>query len=434
MGGTLINYPGDCGTPTADLLTVKLMFNIIISTPNAKFMTIDIKDLYLMTPMERFEYFRMKLDLFPQDIIEEYGLNNKVDADGNVLCEVRRGMYGLPQVGIIAQELLTTRLHQAGYRQSKVTPGYWRHEWHPISFTLVVDDFGVKYINKTDVDHLISVLSQEYEIDTDWDGTRYVGLTLDWDYKLRKVHLSMPGYIEKALIRFGHIPPDKPQLQPHPHTVSTYVETIQHAKHIDQSPKATKEQQKYIQQVIGVLLYYGQAVDSTILVALSSLASAQAAPTEYTMELIKWLLDYVATNPEAILTYESSDMILAVHSNASYLSKANVRSRVGGHFFCSSDVSDPPNNGAVLNISKILKAVMSSAAEAELGALYINANEAVPMRQLLTEMGHKQPKTPIQTDNTTAYGVVNHNIQPRHIKAMDMRFHWLRWIENDGVA
>jgi hypothetical protein len=109
-------------------------------------------------------------------------------------------MYGLPQAGIIAQELLTTQLHQAGYRQSKVTPRYWRHEWRPISFTLVVDDFGVKYINKTDVNHLISVLSKDYKIDTEWDETRYLGLALDWDYKLRQVHLSMPGYIEKALI------------------------------------------------------------------------------------------------------------------------------------------------------------------------------------------------------------------------------------------
>jgi hypothetical protein len=284
----------------------------------------------------------------------------------------------------------------------------------------------VKYINKTKVNHLTSVLSQDYKIDTDWDGTRYLGLTLDWDYKLRKVHLSILGFIEKALIRFGHTPPDKPQLQPHPHTVSTYGATIQYAKHINQSSKATKEQQKYIQQVIGVLLYYGRAVDSTILVTLSSLASAQAAPTEYTMELIKWLLDYIATNPEAILTYKSSDMILAVHSDASYLSKANARSRVGGHFFCSTNVSDPPNNGAVLNISKIPKAIMSSAAKAELEALYINVNKAVPMHQILAEIGHKQPKTPIQTDNTTACGVVNHNIQPQRTKALDMRFHWLR--------
>ena len=77
------------------------------------------------------------------------------------MCEVRRGMYGLPQAGIIAQNLLTKRLHKAGYSQSKVTPGYWRHSWRPISFSLVVDDFGVKYINKEDVEHLISVLIQD---------------------------------------------------------------------------------------------------------------------------------------------------------------------------------------------------------------------------------------------------------------------------------
>jgi hypothetical protein len=105
--------------------------------------------------------------------------------------------------------------------------------------------------------------------------------------------------------------------------------------------------------------------------------------------LAKWLLDYAATNPNAILTYKKSDMVLAVHSDASYLSEPSTRSRVGGHFFCSTNADDPPNNGAVLNISKILKAVMSSAAKAELGALYINTREAIPMRHLLEEMGHK---------------------------------------------
>jgi hypothetical protein len=102
MGGNLINYPDDCGTPTADLLTVKLMFNSVISMPNAKFMMINIKDFYLMTQMDQYEYFGMKLELFPPDIIDKYRLNNKVDANGNVFCEVQRGMYGLPQAGIIA--------------------------------------------------------------------------------------------------------------------------------------------------------------------------------------------------------------------------------------------------------------------------------------------------------------------------------------------
>jgi hypothetical protein len=145
------------------------------------------------------------------------------------------------------------------------------------------------------MEHLISVLQQDYEVDTDWDGTQYLGLTLHWDYKYRKVHLSMPGYIEKAAIRFGHKSPNKTQWQPRPHSIPTYGATIQYAKHTDQSRPATKDEQKYICQVIGVLLYYGRAVDSTLLVALSSLASVQSAPTAYTLELLKWLLNYAVT-------------------------------------------------------------------------------------------------------------------------------------------
>jgi hypothetical protein len=115
MGRNLINYPDDCGTPTANLLTVKIVFNSVISTPIAKFMMIDIKDFYLMTPMDQCKYFRMRLELFPSDIIDKYGLRDKVDADGNVFCKVRRRMYGLPQAGIIAQDLLTKQLNKAGY-------------------------------------------------------------------------------------------------------------------------------------------------------------------------------------------------------------------------------------------------------------------------------------------------------------------------------
>ncbi len=426
MGGNLVNYPDDCGTPTADIITVKILLNSIVSTLNAKFMTIDLKDFYLMTPMSRYEYFRMKLDLFPEDIIDEYNLKDIVDADGNIFCEVRRGMYGLPQAGIIAQELLEKRLHIAGYSQSKLTPGYWTHAWRPISFTLVVDDFGVKYINKDDVHHLLEILKKDYTCDTDWEGTRYLGLTLDWDYKNGNVHLSMPGYIAKALARFGHENPAKPQHQPHQHTIPTYGATVQYAKPTDTSSPLSKDDKKYIQQVIGTLLYYGRAVDATILVALSSLASAQSTPTEDTMQRTRHLLDYVATHPDAIVSYAKSNMILSVHSDASYLSEPKARSRAGGHFFLSDGTDESPNNGAILNTSQIIKSVMSSAAEAELGALYINAREAVPCRTFLEELGHTQPPTPIQTDNSTALGVVTNNILPRRLKAMDMRYWWLR--------
>ena len=92
----------------------------------------------------------------------------------------------------------------------------------------------------------------------------------------------------------------------------------------------------------------------------------------------------------------------------------------------------PRNNGAVLNISQIIKAVMSSAAEAELGALFINAKTAVSMRQTLVELGHPQPLTPMQTDNSTANALLTNKIMPKALKAMDMRFHWLRCRNTQG--
>jgi hypothetical protein len=154
------------------------------------------------------------------------------------------------------------------------------------------------------------------------DGTCYLGLTLDGDYAKSEVHLSIPGCIEKALVRFRHSHPTEPQDQPHPHTTPSYGTTIQYAKPLDETLPATKDDQKLICQVVGVLLYYARAVDSMLLVALSSLASAQTAPTQHTMTLVRWLLDYVATNLDAILTYKKSNMVLAVHSDASYLSEA----------------------------------------------------------------------------------------------------------------
>jgi hypothetical protein len=129
---------------------------------------------------------------------------------------------------------------------------------------------------------------------------------------------------------------------------------------------------------------------------------------------------------EAVLSYHASNMVLAVHSNASYLSKPKTQSRAGGHFFLPSDTTVPPNNGAILNIAHIIKNVMSSATEAELAGLYIMARKVVYIRIILEELGHIQPPTPLQTDNAMADGVINGKVQPKQTKGMGMRFHWLR--------
>ncbi len=426
VGGDRINYPGEVATPTADMLVAKLLFNSVVSTDKAKFMTMDISNFYLMTPLKRPEYIRMKLSDIPLEIIEEYKLREKVTPDGSIYIVANKGMYGLPQAGLLANELLEKRLNENGYFQSKLVPGLWRHKWRPIQFTLVVDDFGVKYVGKEHALHLKHTLEQHYKVTNDWTGTRYIGITLDWDYVNRKVHLSMPNYVSKALKQFQHIRKPKPQHAPYPCAKINYGAKKQYATQVSQAPPLDKQGKKFIQQVCGKFLFLGRAVDPTLLCPISAIASQSANPTEDTMKQTVQLLDYLATQEEAVLTYHASDMKLAVHSDASYLSEPKARSRAGGHFFLSNGADIPTNNGAVLNIAHIIKHVMSSATKAELAALYIMAREAVYIRIILEEMGHKQPPTPLQTDNSMADGVVNGKIQPKRTKAMDMRFHWLR--------
>jgi hypothetical protein len=217
VGGNKINYPGEVATPTAEMLAAKILFNSVVSTPGAKFMTMDVSNFYLMTPLKRPEYIRVRLVDLPDEIINEYKLPDKVTKNGSIYLEVTKGMYGLPQAGLLANELLEKRLNKHGYYQSKLVLGLWKHESRPIQFTLVVDDFGVKYIGRENTEHLKSVLEQHYKVTTDWSGERYIGLHLKWDYTKRQVHLYMPGYIKKALLQFQHVLTKK-QNQPFPHT------------------------------------------------------------------------------------------------------------------------------------------------------------------------------------------------------------------------
>eukprot|EP00804_Cyclotella_cryptica_P024442 CCRYP_019261-RA/>CCRYP_019261-RA protein AED:0.29 eAED:0.18 QI:0/0/0/1/0.33/0.25/4/0/786 len=174
VGGNLIDYPR------------------IISTPNARYLTADLKLFYLTAPLDRYEYMRIPLKLIPTHIIEQYNLRSKAK-NGFVYMEIRRAMYGLPQAGVLANKLLQQRLAKHGYYEVAHTPGLWKHISLPISFTLVVDDFGIKYVGKEHADHLRNALKQHYTIDIDWTGSLYCGIALKWDYHNKTVDISMPG-------------------------------------------------------------------------------------------------------------------------------------------------------------------------------------------------------------------------------------------------
>ncbi|KAL7485386.1 hypothetical protein ACHAW6_010987 [Cyclotella cf. meneghiniana] len=99
-----------------------------------------------------------------------------------VFIKVNNGMYGLPQAGLITNELIEKHIIQKGYFQSKVMPGLWKHKMLPIQFTLVVDVFGIKYVGKEHAKHLLTTLEEHYKVTTDWTGTGYIGIQLQWDY------------------------------------------------------------------------------------------------------------------------------------------------------------------------------------------------------------------------------------------------------------
>ena len=125
-------------------------------------------------------------------------------------------------------------------------------------------------------------------------------------------------------------------------------------------------------------------------------------------------------------------MILTAHSDAAYLNASKACSRAGAHIMLSEDNPIPSYNGPILTLAQIIKFVASSAAEAELAGLYICAKEMVPLHNSLVEMGWPQPKSPIQTNNTTALGVANKTIITKKMKSMDMRLWWLRCRESQG--
>jgi hypothetical protein len=238
--------------------------------------------------------------------------------------------------------------------------------------------------------------------------------TLSWnEYQLGKlnknVHVSMLDYVPEALIRFQHVPLAKPQHQPCPHVKPVYGETKQYVEAIDTSPPLSKEDKNYIQEVVGTFLDYARCVNSTMLTALGSIVTQQLNPTENTIIKVKQFLDYALTHPDAIVTYHASGVVLAAHSDASYLSETNPCSQAGGHFFMSNDTPCPQNNGAVLTIAQIIKAVMSLAAKAKTGAHQLSGSSPC-----LPRLGIHGSSPTTHTNSNQQHNSSRHHQQQRH--------------------
>jgi hypothetical protein len=278
VGSNILDYSGDVATSTADITTFKILINSTLSTKDAAMMMMDIKNYYLGTPLPRFEYMKILLSRFPDEIVQKYNLN-ALAVDDWVYIEIRKGMYGLKQAGLLANQLLQTRLAPFGYYPARHTPRLWLHKTWPISFTLVVDDFPVKYVGKQHAEHLRNALLQTYELTTDWTATVYSGMTLKWDYKKRTCNISMPGYVSNVLSKFQHDTPKHPQHDPSRYVTPVYGAKTQYATK-DETPPLTAQQCLTIHKVTGSVLYYDRAVNPTVLMALNDIATEQTKATE----------------------------------------------------------------------------------------------------------------------------------------------------------
>jgi hypothetical protein len=177
--------------------TIKIHWNSTISTRGARYCTMDCSNMYLRSFLPTPQYVRFQKSLIPPKFYKQYGLDYYAVGD-YVYARIVRAWYSLKESGKTTNDEIVAHMAKHGYKQAR-TPVLFLHKTRPIIFTLVVDDFGIKYMDKNDVEHLKTCLEEIYTMKIDWEGKRYVGIDLKWDYKKREVLCSMDGYVEAAL-------------------------------------------------------------------------------------------------------------------------------------------------------------------------------------------------------------------------------------------
>ena len=432
IGGNQVHYPGDKSAQTASMQLIKILCNAVVSDKGAKFMTADIKDFYLGTPLPSPEYMRINLDHIPESVITEYNMRQYAHNNA-VVVEVNKGIYGLPQAGKLAQDRLIAHLAKHGYHQAPNTPCLFRHITNSVSFTLVVDDFGIKYTKDADADHLLSILRELYIMTEDRGlEQKYVGITIKHDRERQRMYLSMPGYIEKALQRFGKAK------QRGAKSPTIYVPPIRGAEQqlvpeltADEACPVDAKTKTFVQEVTGVILFYSRAVDPTMLTAVNKISMQSANPTRATLKAIDRLLSYAEQYPNATTEIRPSNMQLCAQSDASYLSEHGARSRAGAVLYFGL-TSDNTINGMIEYISTVIPTVCSSVAEAEYAALFLTGRAITNIRTILEDLGYPQQTTNIICDNACAVGIANGSVKQKRSKAIDMRYHWIRDQVNQG--
>ena len=183
---------------------------------------------------------------------------------------------------------------------------------------------------------------------------------------------------------------------------------------------------RQVQDIIGMFAWYSRVNAPTMAQTLSSIAGRQSKATQQLREEVAQFLNYCTTHPAAQSRFHASDMVIALHSDASHLSEPGSKSRSAGHFYLTNKGTKHLDNRTILTLSKVIKHVMELAGESDMASLYYNCKNTVPLTTTLEEMGHNQPKARVTTDNASAVGLIDKSMTLKRAKSYDQRFNWLK--------
>ena len=203
-------------------------------------------------------------------------------------------------------------------------------------FSLVVDDFGVKCQGIQRAKHLKEALEKYYEVAVEWKGRQFCGITLDCNYNMRHVDLSVLVYVHRKRTKYQHSNPKNPQHSPYQEQPIQYGTKVQQFVKSDTSAPISDKQIKCVQDIVGTFVWHICVCDTTLAASISALASCQTKVTKDFMAVFHQLLDYLATHPDAAIWYHASDMILAFDTDASYLSKLCGKSRAAAYYYITN--------------------------------------------------------------------------------------------------
>jgi hypothetical protein len=270
------------------------------------------------------------------------------------------------------------------------------------------------------------VLRERYEITSDFANIqKYVGMTLQHNKQERTIHMSMPGYVQKALTRFNrlHI---KGANSPIIYVPPKYGQINQEVYTESQITPLSDSDKLRLQEIVGVFLFYARAVDPLMLTAINKIGSMQAQASSQILDQVERFLAYANKFKDSTLYIQASDMKLYGHSDASYLSEPNARSRAGGYLYLGKHEINAKPNAAISCFSVIIPTVVTSATEAEYAALFMTGQAAVSIKHTLEELGYPQGTTDLICDNKCAVGIAQNILKQKRSKTIDMRYHWIR--------